>query len=79
AGVTFGVILPYSRKHEYEADRLGTDFMADADYRANEAVRFWDNMTQQSGQKPAEFMSTHPSDQNRITAMQSYVSSMGYV
>lgn len=79
AGVTFGVILPYSRKHEYEADRLGADFMVGADYRANEAVRFWDTMTQQSGQKPAEFMSTHPSDQNRINAMQSYVSRMGYV
>lgn len=78
AGVTFGVILPYSRKHEYEADRLGTDFMANANYRPNEAVRFWDNMTQRSGQRPQEFMSTHPSDQNRIAAMQSYVSSQGY-
>ncbi|MEO1028240.1 MAG: M48 family metallopeptidase, partial [Pseudomonadota bacterium] len=66
AGVTFGVILPYSRKHEYEADRLGADFMVGANYRANEAVRFWDTMTQQSGQRPLEFMSTHPSDTNRI-------------
>ena len=79
AGVTFGFILPYSRKHEYEADRLGTDFMVGANYQANEAVRFWDTMTQQSGQKPMEFMSTHPSDQNRIVAMQSYISNMGYV
>ena len=79
AGVTFGVILPYSRKHEYEADRLGADFMVGADYRANEAVRFWDTMTRQSGQKPAEFMSTHPSDSNRITAMRSYISDQGYV
>ena len=79
AGVTFGVILPYSRQHEYEADRLGADFMVGADYRANEAVRFWDNMTQSSGQKPMEFMSTHPSDQNRISAMQSYISTQGYV
>jgi len=78
AGVTFGFILPYSRKHEYEADRLGTDFMANANYRPNEAVRFWDNMTQNSGQKPLEFMSTHPSDQNRISAMQSYISTQGY-
>lgn len=79
AGINFGLILPYSRKHEYEADRLGTDFMAAADYRANEAVRFWETMTQQSGQRPLEFMSTHPSDQNRITAMQSYVSQKGYL
>ncbi|MEM1146369.1 MAG: M48 family metallopeptidase [Pseudomonadota bacterium] len=79
AGVTFGVILPYSRQHEYEADRLGTDFMVGADYRANEAVRFWDAMTQTSAQKPMEFMSTHPSDANRIAAMQSYVTAQGYV
>ena len=78
AGVTFGLILPYSRKHEYEADRLGTDFMAGANYRANEAVRFWDTMTQQSGQRPLEFMSTHPSDQNRISAMRSHISKQGY-
>ncbi|WOE76396.1 M48 family metallopeptidase [Alterisphingorhabdus coralli] len=79
AGVTFGVILPYSRKHEYEADRLGADFMVDANYRANEAVRFWDGMTQRSSQKPMEFMSTHPSDQSRIATMQSYITSQGYV
>ncbi len=79
AGVTFGVILPYSRKHEYEADRLGADFMVGADYRAVEAVRFWDTMTKRSGQRPLEFMSTHPSDQNRISAMQSYISDQGYV
>ena len=78
AGVTFGVILPYSRQHEYEADRLGADFMVGADYRANEAVRFWDTMTKRSGQRPAEFMSTHPSDQNRISAMRSYISAQGY-
>ena len=79
AGVTFGVILPYSRQHEYEADRLGADFMVGADYRADEAVRFWDTMTQQAGQRPLEFMSTHPSDANRIAAMQSYISTQGYV
>ena len=78
AGVTFGVILPYSRKHEYEADRLGADFMVGGNYRANEAVRFWDTMTRRSGQRPAEFMSTHPSDQNRIAAMQSYITTQGY-
>ena len=78
AGVTFGIILPYSRQHEYEADRLGADFMVGADYQANEAVRFWDRMTQSSGQKPLEFMSTHPSDQSRINAMQSYIAARGY-
>jgi len=79
AGVTFGVILPYSRKHEYEADRLGTDIMVGANYRANEAIRFWDTMTKRSGSRPLEFMSTHPSDRNRIAAMQSYATQQGYV
>jgi len=79
AGVTFGVILPYSRKHEYEADRLGTDIMVGANYRANEAIRFWDTMTKRSGQRPLEFMSTHPSDRSRISAMQSYATQQGYV
>ncbi len=79
AGVTFGVILPYSRQHEYEADRLGADFMVGANYRANEAVRFWDTMTRRAGQRPLEFMSTHPSDQNRIAAMRSYIAQQGYV
>ncbi len=79
AGISFGLLLPYSRKHEYEADRLGTDFMANANYRAIEAVRFWETMTSQSGQRPLEFMSTHPSDSNRITAMQSHITQMGYV
>lgn len=78
AGVTFGIILPYSRQHEYEADRLGTDFMVGANYRANEAVRFWDTMTKQSGGNRAQFMSTHPSDTNRIAAMRTYISQQGY-
>ncbi|MEO1044713.1 MAG: M48 family metallopeptidase [Pseudomonadota bacterium] len=78
AGVSFGVILPYSRKHEYEADRLGADFMVDANYRANEAIRFWDGMTQRATRQPLEFMSTHPSDQSRISTMQSYITSQGY-
>ncbi|MEO1233549.1 MAG: M48 family metallopeptidase [Myxococcota bacterium] len=78
AGVTFGFVLPYSRQHEYEADRLGTDFMVGANYRADQAVQFWNTMTQQSGQRPLEFMSTHPSDQNRIAAMQTHISKQGY-
>ena len=78
AGVTFGLILPYSRMHEYEADRLGADLMVGADYRAEEAVSFWETMTERSGQRPLEFMSTHPSDQNRIAAMQTYIARMGY-
>lgn len=68
-GAQVGVILPYSRKHEYEADRLGLIFMAMAGYEPNEAVAFWQRMSADSKGSALEFMSTHPSDENRITAM----------
>lgn len=75
AGVTFGLILPYSRQHEYEADRLGVDYMYRANYRPQEALRFWEKMSRE-GPNVAEFMSTHPSDANRIRALQAQVSSL---
>ncbi|MEM6857230.1 MAG: M48 family metallopeptidase [Pseudomonadota bacterium] len=78
AGVNLGVILPYSRQHEYEADRLGTDYMVGADYRANEAIRFWDGMTQRNTRQSSAFMSTHPSDESRIATLRSYIGSQGY-
>lgn len=68
-GAQMGVILPYSRKHEYEADRLGLVFMAMAGYDPNEAVAFWERMSADSKGSAFEFMSTHPSDEKRIAAM----------
>ncbi len=68
-GAQVGVILPYSRKHEYEADRLGLTFMAMAGYDPNEAVAFWERMSANSKGSNFEFMSTHPSDENRIANM----------
>ena len=60
-------ILPYSRLHEYEADRLGTVFMAMAGYDPAAAPEFWTRMSQShGGASPPEFLSTHPSDANRI-------------
>ncbi len=77
AGVSFGILLPYSRKHEYEADRLGVQYMAQANYNPREALSFWQGMTNMSqGQKPPEFMSTHPSDANRIRAMNNVISTL---
>ncbi len=69
-GGQLGVMLPYSRKHEYEADELGIIFMAMAGYDPRGAVDFWTRMSQAGGNNTAEFMSTHPSDQNRIAKIQ---------
>lgn len=70
-GSQYGVLLPFSRKQELEADRLGLIFMTIAGYDPQEAIPFWQRMSAAgSGQKPAEFMSTHPSDQRRIAQIQ---------
>ncbi|MFZ4455625.1 MAG: M48 family metallopeptidase [Bacteroidales bacterium] len=66
-GAQFGVMLPFSRKQESEADKMGLIFLAMAQYDPNEAIKFWERMSEMSGgQKPLEFMSTHPSDETRI-------------
>jgi predicted Zn-dependent protease len=66
-GAQVGILLPYSRTHESEADKLGLIFMAMAGYDPNVAVSFWERMAaNKQGQAPPEFLSTHPSDRTRI-------------
>ena len=66
-GAQVGVLLPYNRTQESEADRLGLVFMAMAGYDPKVAVGFWERMeVQNQGQAPPEFLSTHPSDRTRI-------------
>ena len=70
-GAQFGVLLPFSRTHESEADHLGLIFMSMAGYDPKEAVTFWQRMAAgKGGQAPPEFMSTHPADATRIADIQ---------
>jgi predicted Zn-dependent protease len=79
AGATFAVILPYSRSHELEADRIGVDYMDRAGYRPSQALDFWSRMAgrDQTGRPPV-FLSTHPDPQNRIVQLRQHIQSRGY-
>ena len=74
-GSQAGFLLPNSRKQEYEADKLGLNFCAMAGYNPQEAVPFWKRMAAagDNSQKPPEFLSTHPSDENRIARIEKYM------
>lgn len=64
------VLLPYSRKHEYEADHYGLIFAAMAGYDPREAIPFWQRMASLGGEKPPVFLSDHPADADRIRKLQ---------
>ena len=73
-GANLGVLLPYSRTHESEADKLGMVFMAMAGYNPSNAYQVWDRMSAASGGgKPPEILSTHPSDATRKSQMQAFL------
>jgi predicted Zn-dependent protease len=66
AGAQVGVLLPFSRKHELEADLVGLRYMARAGYDPREAITFWERMDQAGRGQPPEFVSTHPGHGTRI-------------
>ena len=73
-GSTLGLILPFSRKHELESDRYRLIWAAMAGYNPQEAIPLWERMEAAStGQKPPEFLSTHPSEGHRIEQLKQYM------
>ncbi len=73
-GAQAGVLLPFSRKHELEADRYGLIWTAMAGYNPREAISLWERMEKASnGQKPPEFLSSHPSEGTRIAQLKRYM------
>lgn len=72
-GAQYGVTLPFSRKHESEADYMGLIFMTIAGYNPNVAVTFWEKMSASGSASVPEFMSTHPSDATRISDIQKFL------
>ena len=70
AGAQYGVLMPFGRKHESEADEIGLMYMARAGYDPQESLRFWQRMERNSQGQPPEFLSTHPSHGTRVAQLQ---------
>jgi predicted Zn-dependent protease len=73
-GAQYGILMPYSRTHESEADMIGVDLMAKAGFDPRQSIGLWQKMEQASqGQQPIEFMSTHPSHATRIQDLERHM------
>jgi predicted Zn-dependent protease len=73
AGAQIGILLPFSRKHESEADEIGLYLMSMAGYDPNAAAPFWNRMNQSAGARPPEFLSTHPDPAKRSQKLKQLV------
>ncbi|MEO7013434.1 MAG: M48 family metallopeptidase [Dokdonella sp.] len=73
AGAQYGVLLPFSRSHESEADKVGLLLAAAACYDPQEAPKLWERMAALGSQKPPEFMSTHPAEGTRIQQLNAWM------
>lgn len=73
AGAQVGIMLPFSRYQETEADQLGLQLMARAGYDPLASIEFWERMAKSKGPKTPEFLSTHPSHENRIEKLKEFI------
>ena len=78
AGAQVGILLPFSRSNETDADRVGVDYMAQLKYDTKQAVRLWEKMGAASTNRPQEWMSTHPNPESRVADLKAYITSKGY-
>ncbi|GAA3910748.1 M48 family metallopeptidase [Halomonas cibimaris] len=69
-GAQYGILLPFSRRHESEADTIGLRLMANAGFDPRESVTLWQNMQRAGGNAPPAWMSTHPSQGQRISGLE---------
>lgn len=72
-GTTVGVLLPFSRLEESEADHIGLILMAKAGYDPREAIGFWRRMAKAGETKGPVFLSTHPADEKRIAQIKEWM------
>lgn len=73
AGAQFGILMPFSREHESEADHIGLTYMARAGYDPRESVRLWRRMGESNERQSPEFLSTHPSHGTRIQQLETWM------
>jgi predicted Zn-dependent protease len=78
AGAQVGILLPFSRSNESEADRQGVEYMHAANYDVKQAVRLWEKMAAAQTNRPTEWMSTHPDPSRRAEELKAYITSKGY-
>ncbi|MCO6441516.1 MAG: M48 family metallopeptidase [Nitrococcus mobilis] len=72
-GAQVGVILPFSRTQESEADEIGEELMAKAGFDPRQSIELWQNMSKAGGEQPPQFLSTHPSPSNRIEELRDHM------
>jgi predicted Zn-dependent protease len=77
-GAQVGILLPFSREQEAEADILSLRYMRTAGYDVRQSIPFWQRMQADGGSRPPEFLSTHPDPDNRILRIRNYINQQGW-